>query len=78
MSSGAENQRTSQILCLPSSHSFQAYGSKPMRGHVMGKTKSGEASNGATYPDVALTPCKVTAGLKIPSPAVQQSHPGQD
>jgi hypothetical protein len=57
MSSGAENQRTSQILCLPSSHSFQAYGSKPMRGHVMGKTKSGEASNGATYPDVALTPC---------------------
>ena len=51
------HQRTSQILCLPSSHSFQAYGSKPMRGHVMGKTKNGEASNGATYPDVALTPC---------------------
>ena len=49
--------RSSQSVCLPSSHSFQAYGSKPMRGHVMGKTKSGEASNGATYPDVALTPC---------------------
>ena len=51
------HQRTSQILCLPSSHSFQAYASKPMRGHVMGKTKSGEASRGATYHDVALTPC---------------------
>jgi hypothetical protein len=45
-----------------------------------GKTKSGEASNGATYPDVApYSVLKVTAGLKISSPAqVQQSRPGQD
>jgi hypothetical protein len=74
------HRRTSQILCLPSSHSFQAYGSKPMRGHVMGKTKSGEASNGATSPDVAPhSVFKETAGLKISSPAqVQESRPGQD
>jgi hypothetical protein len=74
------HQQTSQILCLPSSHSFQAYGSKPLRGHVMGKTKNGEASNGATYPDVTpYSVLKVTAGLKILSPAqVQQSRPGQD
>jgi hypothetical protein len=39
-----------------------------MRGHVMGKTKNGEASNGATYPDVAsYSVLKVTAGLKISS-----------
>jgi hypothetical protein len=39
------HQQTSQILCLPSSHSFQAYGSKPMRGHEMGQAKNGMASN---------------------------------
>jgi NADPH-dependent curcumin reductase CurA len=50
-------QRTSRNLCLSCSDSFQTYGSKPMPGHVMGKTKNGEASNGVTYPDVALTPC---------------------
>jgi hypothetical protein len=33
------HQRTSRIVCLPSSHSFQAYGSKPTRGRAMGKTK---------------------------------------
>jgi hypothetical protein len=33
------HRQTSQILCLPSSLSFQAYGSKPLRGHVMGKSK---------------------------------------
>jgi hypothetical protein len=36
-----------------------------MPGHVMGKTKNGEASNGVTYPDVALySVLKVTAGFK--------------
>jgi hypothetical protein len=36
-----------------------------MPGHVMGKTKNGEASNGVTYPDVApYYVLKVTAGLK--------------
>jgi hypothetical protein len=46
--------------------------------HVMGKTKNGEASNGATYPDVApYSVLKVTAGLKISSPAqVQETRPG--
>ena len=33
------HQRTSRIVCLPSSHSFQAYGSKPTRGRAMGNTK---------------------------------------
>ena len=39
------HQRTSQNLCLPSSHSFQAYGLKPTRGHEMGQAKNGTASN---------------------------------
>jgi hypothetical protein len=45
-----------------------------------GEIKNSEASNGATYPDVALySVLKVTAGLKISSSAqVQQSRPGQD
>ena len=33
------HQRTSRILCLSCSDSFQPYGSKPTRGHVMGKQK---------------------------------------
>ena len=41
---------TSRIVCPSSSHSFQAFGSKPARGHVMGKTKNGEASNGVNVP----------------------------
>jgi len=32
-------------------------GKRTPPGHVMGKTKNGEASNGVTYPDVALPPC---------------------
>ena len=47
-------------------------------GHVMGKTKSGEASNGATSPDVAPhSVFKITAGLIISSPVqVQETRPG--
>jgi hypothetical protein len=45
----------------------------------MGKAKNGEASNGATYRDVTpYSVFKVTAGLKISSPAqVEESRPGQ-
>jgi hypothetical protein len=59
------HQRSSQILCLPCSDSLQFNGSKPMRGHVMGK-QNGEASNGVTYPHGARCSVpKVTVGLKI-------------
>jgi hypothetical protein len=30
-------------------------------GHVMARTKNGEASNGVTYPDVALNVLKIAA-----------------
>jgi hypothetical protein len=50
---------------------------KPMRVHAMGKTKNGEASNGATSREVApYSVLKVTAGLRISSAQVQESRPG--
>ena len=48
-----------------------------MPGHVMGKTKNGEASNGVTYPEVALySVLKVVAGLKFRRP-LRSSKPAR-
>jgi hypothetical protein len=63
------HQRTSQILCLPYSDSFQTYGPKPMRGHMLGKPKmmrrQAEQPNPLVWPRSVL---KVTAGLKFCGP----------
>jgi hypothetical protein len=51
------HQQTSQIPCLPSSHSFQAYGSKPTRGRAKGKPKMARRQTEKKVPNVALTLC---------------------
>jgi hypothetical protein len=44
-------------------------------GHVMGRTKNGEASNGVTYPDVA--PFSVLKGNRRIKNFVARSGPGK-
>jgi hypothetical protein len=58
-----QHSRNQRILCLSYSHSFQAYGSKPTWGRMIGKNKMVRRQMETTYRDAALATAASAASI---------------